>query len=53
VPFNVVIPPHEQDKNLKNYFKHDPDAQKAVLAWALEGAVEWYRLSEGGRRDGL
>ena len=53
VPFNVVIPRKEQDKNLKSYFKHDSDAQKAILAWGLEGAVEWYKLSDGGRRDGL
>ena len=53
VPFNIVIPREEQDKNLKAYFKHDPDAQKAILAWCLRGAVEWYKLSESGRRDGL
>ncbi len=53
VPFNVVIAKLEQDKGLRNYFKQDSDAQKAVLAWALEGAVEWYKLSNGGHSDGL
>ena len=53
VPFKVFIPPEERDRGLKNYFKADLDARKAVLAWMLEGAVEWYRLGEGGMRDGL
>jgi putative DNA primase/helicase len=53
VPFDVVIPPEEQDKNLRNYFKTDLGAQKALLAWALDGAVAWYKLSEGGKCDGL
>jgi putative DNA primase/helicase len=53
LPFNVVIPPEEQDKNLRNYFKTDLSAQKALLAWALDGAVAWYKRSEGGKCDGL
>jgi len=53
VPFDVVIPPEEQDKNLRNYFKTDFGTQKALLAWALDGAVTWYKLSKGGKCDGL
>lgn len=53
IPFDVVIPLEEQDKNLKAYFTSDPDAQKAILAWALGGAVEWHLLSDRGRRYGL
>jgi putative DNA primase/helicase len=53
IPFKVYIPPEERDRGLKNYFKTGLDARKAVLAWMLEGAVEWWRLSDGGTRDGL
>lgn len=53
IPFDVVIPRKEQDKNLKNYFKNDEDAKAGELAWTLQGAVEWYKLSEGGHKDGL
>ena len=53
IPFKVVIPKKEQDTGLRNYFKRDHGARKAVLAWIIEGAVEWYKLSDGGHTDGL
>lgn len=53
IPFNEVIPESEQDKSIKGYFMKDADAQAAVLAWVLEGATEWYKLSDGGRKNGL
>lgn len=53
VPWSVVIPEPEQDKSLKDYFKNDPEAREAILAWALEGAVEWWTLSNGGVENGL
>jgi phage/plasmid-associated DNA primase len=53
IPFNVTIPVSEQDRNLRTIFKHDTNIKKAILAWALEGAVEWYQRSNGGHDDGL
>jgi len=53
IPFEVVIPEDEQDKSLKNYFMADANAQRAIRAWILEGATEWYQLSDGGRVNGL
>jgi P4 family phage/plasmid primase-like protien len=53
IPFNEVIPENEQDKSIKGYFIKDADAQAAILAWVLEGATEWYKLSAGGKKNGL
>jgi putative DNA primase/helicase len=53
IPFMVEIPEKEQDKGLKSYFMNDPDAKTAILAEILEGATEWYQLSDGGRVNGL
>ncbi len=53
VPFEVVIPEEEWDTALKDYFTRDPAAKAAIFAWILEGAVEWYKLSDEGRRSGL
>jgi P4 family phage/plasmid primase-like protien len=53
IPFNVVIPEAEQDKGLRDYFKTDKNAKKAILAWALNGAVKWYNDSKGGVTNGL
>lgn len=52
IPFEVEIPDNEQEKGLKNYFMTDPDAKTAILAEILEGATEWYQLSDGGRING-
>ena len=52
VPFNVQIPKEERDRGLKDYFKNDEEARKAVLAWAVSGCLEWVKRSEGGA-DGL
>ncbi|MGZ4847081.1 MAG: phage/plasmid primase, P4 family [Halobacteriota archaeon] len=53
IPFDVHIPPHERDRNLRNFFNTDPEAQKEVLAWVIKGGLEWYARSEGGHKDGL
>jgi putative DNA primase/helicase len=53
IPFEVVIPEDEKDMGLKSYFMNDPDAKAAILAEILEGATEWYKLSDGGRINGL
>lgn len=52
VPFNVQIPEEERDRGLKDYFKNDEEARKAILAWAVVGCLEWVKRSEGGA-DGL
>ena len=53
IPFDVHIPEAERDRSLKSYFKHDEEARKAILAFFLDGATEWYRRSKEGTRDGL
>jgi len=53
IPFQVEIPEDQQDKGLKQYFMTDPDARAAILAEILQGATEWYNLSDRGRINGL
>jgi putative DNA primase/helicase len=53
VHFEVTIPEDATDISLKSYFIHDPDARAAILAEILEGATEWYKLSNGGKVSGL
>ncbi|MGA2885022.1 MAG: phage/plasmid primase, P4 family [Halobacteriota archaeon] len=52
VPFNVRIPEEQRDRGLKDYFKNDEEARKAILAWGVAGCLEWVKGSEGGA-DGL
>ena len=40
VPFNVVIPAEERDPNLKEILKAEADG---ILAWAVEGCLDWQR----------
>ncbi len=40
VPFNVVIPDHEQDKELANKLKAE---WPAILKWAVAGCLDWQR----------
>jgi putative DNA primase/helicase len=39
IPFNVVIPPQEQDRNLSAKLVKEAEG---VLAWAVQGARDWY-----------
>lgn len=38
IPFNVCIPPDEQDKDLQNKLKAE---LPGILRWALEGCIAW------------
>jgi putative DNA primase/helicase len=42
LPFENVIPPDLRDKNLKAVLTDSSGAQ-AILAWAVQGCVEWYQ----------
>jgi putative DNA primase/helicase len=41
VPFNVVIPPDEQDKDLAEKLKRE---WSGILRWMIEGALAWQRI---------
>ena len=41
VPFTVVIPPDERDPELKRALRTDPDEQQAILAWLVQGCLDW------------
>jgi putative DNA primase/helicase len=40
IPFTETIPPHEQDKKLSEKLRHE---LPGILAWAVEGSLEWQR----------
>jgi putative DNA primase/helicase len=44
VPFGVVIPKEEQDRNLRDKLRAE---MSGVLNWALEGCLEWQREGLG------
>ncbi len=44
VPFTRVIPPEDRDPNVLRTLTEDPDAQAAVLAWAVRGCLEWQEV---------
>jgi putative DNA primase/helicase len=46
VPFVQVIPEAERDERIKIALRTDPDVQSAILAWGVQGCLEW-------QRDGL
>ncbi len=52
VRFDTIIPEDERDRALKDYLKKNEQAQKAILAWQVAGAVEFFEASENGG-DGL
>jgi putative DNA primase/helicase len=41
LPFTHAIPEEERDPSLKQKLKGDPEIRSAILAWAVEGALEW------------
>jgi putative DNA primase/helicase len=43
IPFTVVIPPDERDPELKRALRTDPDEQTAILAWLVQGCLQWQR----------
>ena len=52
VRFDTIIPEDERDRALKDYLKKNEQAQKAILAWQVAGAVDFFEASENGG-DGL
>jgi putative DNA primase/helicase len=46
INFNVTIPEEKRIKNLRDLLK-SPEHQKAILAWLVEGAVEWFKHGLG------
>jgi len=47
LPFEHVIPPEEQDENVKKSITNPAEAGKALLAWAVKGCLAWQQLRLG------
>lgn len=47
VPMDEVVPADERDPTLAHKLR-EPEAQSAILAWAVEGAVMWHELNSEG-----
>lgn len=43
VPFPNALPPERRDPNLKILLRDPEKGGRAVLAWAVAGAIEWYQ----------
>lgn len=43
IPFTVVIPPDERDPELKRALRTEPGEQTAILAWLVQGCLDWQR----------
>jgi putative DNA primase/helicase len=43
IPFTVVIPTAERDPELKRALRTEPAEQTAILAWLVQGCLEWQR----------
>jgi putative DNA primase/helicase len=43
IPFTVVIPAAERDPELKRALRTDPAEQTAILAWLVQGCLDWQR----------
>jgi putative DNA primase/helicase len=43
IPFTVVIPAAERDPELKRALRTEPAEQTAILAWLVQGCLEWQR----------
>ncbi len=41
IPFTNMIPENRRDPGLKQRFKSDRGIQSAVLAWAVQGCLDW------------
>jgi putative DNA primase/helicase len=41
IPFTCVIPPAERDERVKLDLRTNPDVHTAILAWAVQGCLEW------------
>ena len=48
IPFNVTIPPAEQDKNLAQKLKAE---LPGILAWAVRGCLSWQRDGLGASEE--
>jgi putative DNA primase/helicase len=47
VPMDEVVPSEERDPTLPRKLR-EPEAQSAILSWAVEGAKKWYRIHDEG-----
>lgn len=43
IPFTVVIPEAERDPELKRALRTDPAERTAILAWLVQGCLQWQR----------
>lgn len=43
VPFTEVIPEGDRDPEVKRRLREDPAARAGILAWAVEGCLDWQR----------
>ena len=44
IPFTHVIPEAERDDRVKLALRTDPAVHSAILAWAVQGCLEWQRV---------
>lgn len=51
VPFTKVLPEAERDPAIRTAIAEDPDVRAAILAWAVQGCLDWQ--SRGAGRNGL
>jgi len=43
VPFTSTVPEAERDPAVKRTLKDDPEARSAILAWLVQGCLNWQR----------
>jgi len=43
IPFDVSVPKEKRDVTLKPRLRTEPEHQQAVLAWAVQGCLDWQR----------
>lgn len=46
IPFHRQIPEDQRDADVPNYLSTDENAQRAILAWAVQGCMDW--VAQGG-----
>jgi len=44
IPFLCQIPEGERDERVKLRLRSDPEIHSAILAWAVQGCLEWQRI---------